>query len=288
MKCRHNELFKLPNNIFHTGLNATELTVLAAIYSLKSHCICNGKKFIKVNQKSIASICGFKTAVTVSRAVDKLCRMGFIERIDRYYVDVHKLGAYVYTLPIVKCNFFFVSRRVFKFKLTTAQIRLYLFCCKCAASHSKQFWNSYNDISQQLHIKRSAAIKTMSELIEKGLIKRYKVRKKDRSYSDNHYRIIELKPSKIKIRRKKRRCRFAPSIFLRKKIKLFYENIINLKVINVNTYFEFSRIYFFDLRGSPKIFRSLYSTHFYSIRGKNKIKLYLKYRCNLTIYELGH
>lgn len=286
MTSRHKDLFKLPNNIFSSDLNSSEMMVLAAIYSLKSRSVFRGKKYIKVNQKTIAAICGFKAAVTVSKAVDRLCKRGYIERIDRYYADAHRLGAYVYTIPVVRSGYFFVNRRVFSYKLTPAQMRMYLFCCKCAASRSKRFWNSYNDISRQLKIKRSAVIKTMSELIEKGLIKRYRLRKKDGSYSDNHYRIIELKPPKHKIRRKKRRCRFAPEHLLHTRI--FFTPIINCRNVNVNTYNNISHIYFFNLRGSPKIFSSLYSTHFHSIRRKNKIKLYLKYRCSLKLCNITH
>jgi DNA-binding MarR family transcriptional regulator len=282
MTRRHNDLFKLPNDIFQSNLTATELTVLAAVYSLRSRSIHKGKKYIKINQKSLATICGFKATATISKAMDKLCCLGYIERIDRYYDDYKKLGAYVYTIPVVKGRkFFFVNRRIFKYKLSTAQMRMYLYCCKCAASHSQRFWNSYNDICRELNLKRSAVIKTISELISVGLIKRYRIRKKDGSFSDNHYRIVTLKPPKRKFRHKKRRCRFAPCIFLKKspKIRLTNKLIINQNLKKVNTF----SIYFFDLRGSPKIFSTLYSTHSYTNRDKKNIKLYLKYRCNLRL-----
>ena len=212
---------------------------------------------------------------------DKLCRLGYIERINRYYDDIKRLGSYVYTIPVVRgCKFFFVNRRVFNYRLTASQMRMYLYCCKCAESHSQRFWNSYNDISQELNLKRSAVIKTISELISLGLIKRYKVKKSDGSYSDNHYRVITLGAGGRKNRHKKRRSRFAPSFSLtRNCVKIFYSYILNHKSKNVNTV----RINFFDLRGSPKIFSSLYSTHFYSNRVKKKIRLYLKYRCNLRL-----
>lgn len=281
MMRRHNDLFKMPNDIFDAPLNATELTVLAAIYSLRSRTVSRGKKYIKVNQKTIAALCGLKSAKTVSNAVNKLVRLGYIERIDRYYDDYKKLGSFVYTVPVIRGRaYFFVNRRFFKYHLSAAQTRMYLYCCKCADSHSMRFWNSYNDICRELNLKRSAVIQTVSELLSFGLIKRYKVRKKDGSYSDNHYKVITLKPPKRKIKRKKRRSRFALG-FSHKNIcvKLFYRYIINQKREKVNTPCR----YFFS-RGSPKIFPSLYSTHFYTIRRKNKIKLYLKYRCNLGLY----
>ena len=283
MKRRHNDLFKMPNDIFQAPLNATELTVLAAVYSLRSRTVSRGKKYIKVNQKSIAALCGFKSTKTVSNAVNKLVRLGYIERIDRYYDDYKKLGSFVYTVPVIRGRaFFFVNRRFFKYHLSAAQTRMYLYCCKCAESRSMRFWNSYNDICSALHLKRSAVVQTIKELVIFGLLKKYKVRKKDGSYSDNHYKVVALKPPKRKIMRKKRRSRLALGFFRCCLCAAYttsnkkHKYIINQISEKVNT----SPIIFFS-RGSPKICRSLYSTHFYTNRKKNKIKLYLKYRCNL-------
>lgn len=283
MKRRHNDLFKMPNDIFQAPLNATELTVLAAVYSLRSRTVSRGKKYIKVNQKTIAALCGFKSTKTVSSAVNKLVRLGYIERIDRYYDDYKKLGSFVYTVPIIRGRaYFFVNRRFFKYHLSAAQTRMYLYCCKCAESRSMRFWNSYNDICSALHLKRSAVVQTIKELVIFGLLKKYKVRKKDGSYSDNHYKVVALKPPKRKIMRKKRRSRLALGFFRCCLCAAYttsnkkHKYIINQISEKVNT----SPIIFFS-RGSPKICRSLYSTHFYTNRKKNKIKLYLKYRCNL-------
>ena len=145
-----------------------------------------------------------------------------------------------------------------------------------------RFWNSYNDICSALHLKRSAVVQTIKELVIFGLLKKYKVRKKDGSYSDNHYKVVALKPPKRKIMRKKRRSRLALGFFRCCLCAAYttsnkkHKYIINQISEKVNT----SPIIFFS-RGSPKICRSLYSTHFYTNRKKNKIKLYLKYRCNL-------
>lgn len=283
MKRRRNDLFKMPNDIFQAPLNATELTVLAAVYSLRSRTVSRGKKYIKVNQKTIAALCGFKSTKTVSNAMNKLVRLGYIERIDRYYNDYKKLGSFVYTVPIIRGRaYFFVNRRFFKYHLSAAQTRMYLYCCKCADSRSMRFWNSYNDICSALHLKRSAVVQTIKELVFFGLLKKYKVRKKDGSYSDNHYKVVALKPPKRKIMRKKRRSRLALGFFRCCLCAAYttsnkkHKYIINQISEKVNT----PRIIFFS-RGSPKICRSLYSTHFYTNRKKNKIKLYLKYRCNL-------
>ena len=164
MKRRQKNLFKLPNSIFTAPLNATQLKVLAAFYSLRSRTIRNGKKYVKISQKSLKKMCGIKSTQTISDAANALCRLGYIERIDRYYDDYKKLGTFVYTIPVVSGrDFFFVSRRFFKYMLTSAQTRMYLFFCKCADSSSKWFWNSYNDICAALRLKRSAVIQTVKE-----------------------------------------------------------------------------------------------------------------------------
>lgn len=283
MTRRHNELFKMPNDVFNGQLTATELMVLAAVYSLRSRSVYKGRKYVKVNQQTIASICGIKTTKTVSKAIGKLCRLGYIMRIDRYHDGINRLGSYVYTIPEIKGRaFFFVSRRIFKFQLSAAQTRMFLFFCKCADSRSKRFWNSYNDICRSLGLKRSAVIKTVSELIKIGLIKRYKVTKRNGSYSDNHYKVMIWKMPKRKIKRKKRRSRFALGFsHLDICVKLFYSYIIKHKSKNVNTL----RIYFFDLRGSPKIYCSLLVPTFDTNRKKKRNRLYLKYRCNLRLCD---
>lgn len=278
MTSRHKDLFKLPNSIFTVSLSATELRVMAVIYSLRSKSVYRGRKFIKINQKAIATICGFKSTVTVSKAVDTLCRYGYL-RIERFYSDYKKLGTYVYTIPVLTRDYFFVQRSFLNYKLTAAQTRMYLFFCKCSESRSKRFWNSYNDICCLLNLKRSAVIKTISELIEIGLIKRYRVKKRDGSYSDNHYRINNL--SKRIIKRKKRRCPIQPNIFsAHRNVKLFYISIVHRNCKSVNREFAI----FFG-RGSPKICRSLIVPTFDTNRRRNNTRLYLKYRCNLRLCE---
>ncbi len=280
MTRRHNDLFKMPNDIFDAPLNATELMVLAAVYSLRSRSIHKGVKYVRVNQQTIATLCGLKSTKTVSKAIDKLRRLEYNKRIDRYYDDYKKLGSYVYAIPVIRGRaFFFVNRRFLRFGLTAAQTRMYLYCCKCADSHSMRFWNSYNDICSALHLKRSAVVQTLKELVSLGLIRKYRVRKKDGSYSDNHYRIIALKPPRIRRRKGKRRSRFALGFSQSRNCKkiLTIKYILNHKSENVNTL----RIYFFDLRGSPKIYRSLLVPTFITNRERKRLVLYLEYRCNL-------
>ena len=281
IEMRSNELFKMPNTIFDMNLSATELTVLTAMYSLRGVCYKN-KKYVRISQKAIATMTGL-TSRTISRIIDKLNRLNLILEVRRYFVDEHKLGTYHYTLPmVVKYNYFFVSRRIFKLsnKLTASEFRMYLYCCKCADSRTMQFWNSFNDICNQLNLHRSSVIATLKSLIKKGLISRYRVKKKDGSYSDNYYQINTILIRKPKIQRKKRR-RYSSrlSIFpFRFVLGLFksYKSIVHNLHKTVKC-FSLSR-------GSPKIYTSVRSTHLHTNRKKNNIKLYLKYRCNLEYY----
>lgn len=278
-----NDLFRMPNKIFDMNmrLSATELTVLAALYSLRGVCYKN-KKYIRISQKAIATMTGL-TPKTISRIIDKLNRLNLIFEVRRYFVDEHKLGTYHYTLPVVKYNYFFVSRRIFKLsnKLTASEFRMYLFCCKCADSRTMQFWNSFNDICNQLNLHRSSVIATLKSLIKKGLINRYRVKKKDGSYADNYYQINTILINKPKIQRKKRRYfSWLTSIFPFRFV--FDLDIFKSKSIVHNLH---KTVKCFSLsRGSPKIYTSVRSTHLYTNRKKNNIKLYLKYRCNLEYY----
>ena len=172
-----NDLFRMPNKIFDMNmrLSATELTVLAALYSLRGVCYKN-KKYVRISQKAIATMTGL-TPKTISRIIDKLNRLNLILEVRRYFVDEHKLGTYHYTLPIVDFKYFLVSSKIFKIKLTASEFRMYLYCCKCADSRTMQFWNSFNDICNQLNLHRSSVIATLKSLIKKGLISRYRVKK---------------------------------------------------------------------------------------------------------------
>lgn len=283
MKIRSKDFFKLPNDIFEKNLSATEIRVLAAVYSCKSHSICFGVKHIKIKQSVIAKICGLSSSRTVSQAINKLCLYGYIKEIRRYYSDTKKLGTFVYTIPVIKANYFFVSRRIFNYNLTSAQLRMYLFFCKAAVSSSRQSWNSYNDIANALNLRRSSVIQTVQELVQMKLIKKYRIRKKDGSFSDNHYEVVALK-FEYKFRQKKKRHRFRPSVFPFKILCIIgfpipYTCSLRHKLYFVKCFRKRYKNIYLRLRGSPKRCSSVYSTHFKPYRRKNRIKLYSKYRC---------
>lgn len=256
---RNRNYFKLPNDIFDKHLSAGELKVLAALYSLKSHVIYNGMKYVKIKQSNIARICGFSSTRTISSAVNKLCLHGYIQRIDRYFVDLHKLGTNVYTIPTVKTKYFFVSKYIFRYSLSVSQFRMYLYLCKCAVSRTRHCWNSYNDICQALGLKRSAVIKTIRELNAAGIIKKYTVKKRSGSFSDNHYKIVTLKFN-YKFRQKKKRHRilcFARKADVFSYSDCFYRDKLpfSFNIGHKKRFVKRKRLkhhIFFALRGSPK------------------------------------
>lgn len=278
-------LFKMPNDIFGGKLSAGEIKVLAALYSLRSRSIYKGKKYIKVKLAVIARICGFSSERTVASAIAKLSMYGYIEEVRRYYSDYHKLGAYVYTLPVLSKNYFFVDRQVFKHKLSSAQFRMYLFFCKAANSADRRSWNSFNDIADALKIKRTAVIQTIGELVTMKLIRKYRVKKKDGSFSDNHYKVVSLKFSHKFSRKRKRPCRslLRQGLYICNKLA-YASSFTSVKHSSAFVKRKKGNSLFFTARGSPFFCRSYDSTHFITNRKKNRIKLYLKYRCNLTIY----
>ena len=280
-------LFKMPNDIFGGKLSAGEIKVLAALYSLRSKSIYRGQKYIKVNQATIARICGFSSARTVSSAIAKLSLYGYIRAIRRYYADYHKLDAYVYTLPVMRKNYFFVDRKIFKHKLTSAQFRMYLFFCKAANPYNKRCWNSFNHIANALGIKRTVVVKTVKELISMKLIRKYRIKKSDGSFSDNHYKVIPLQYTYKFRRKRKRPCRSL----LRQGLNICYKLAYASSLTSVKQTVAFvkrksRKNLFFVTRGSPFFCSTYDSTHFYTNRKKNRIRLYLKYRCNLTLYHL--
>lgn len=273
--------FKMPNKAIGE-LSCSEIKVLAALHSIRCKSIYRGKKYIQITQAVIARVCGISSTTTVSSAIDSLRRKGYITDIKRYYTEYKMLGAYVYVLPVLKQNYFFVDRKIFKFKLSGSQFRMYMFFCKAAVSSNRSSWNSFKDISEKLGVSRSSVIKAINELVALKLIKKQRVIKKDGSYSDNHYEVVSVRLNK-KYRIKKRghmMRTYAHKENYKNLKKIFTSHIVNEYYVFVN-----GMKLFFIIRGSPKNCGTYSSTHFITNRRKNKIKLYLKYRCNLTIYD---
>ena len=244
-------VFKMSNHIFDYGLSANELhiyTVLCSVYSSTYQ-----HDIVTIKQSLIAEKCGFKTAETVSRGIATLCGKGLIKRAVRFIKRNGDLGTYHYTitLPQEQGNYFYVSRKIIG-KLNSIQMRMYLFICKCLDSRTGECWNSYNDIANALRIKRTRVIETIKQLISLNVIERIRKRKADGSYSDNHYRLLNIVASVRK--------------FFKKKESRFSQNLLSLStILNVqkyrsvakplyfhNTHYtQVCQVLFFATRGSP-------------------------------------
>ncbi|MGN0551633.1 MAG: helix-turn-helix domain-containing protein [Acutalibacteraceae bacterium] len=206
-----NNTFKLSNNIFNYDLSATEITVLAALYSVYTH--SHTAVAVKIKQSTLAKKCGFKKSDTVSNAIGKLLRKGLILGAQRQLTQKGYPSTYIYILPRIDKNtgYFYISRKVFERRLTPVQMRMYLFIAKCIQAKTKTCWQSYNDISVKLGISRSSVIKTIKELVQFHLIAKIKIKKQDNSYSDNHYVLLDLHlPVKFT---KRKRLKLSPTVF---------------------------------------------------------------------------
>ncbi|MGN1457687.1 MAG: helix-turn-helix domain-containing protein [Acutalibacteraceae bacterium] len=177
---------KLNNSILDCGLTVNELKVAVFLYS----CAYNNSNTVCVKQSVIAGKCGFKQVRTVSDIICRLQRKGIIEIVRRPYKRNGHLGTYIYTLKKIVSKGYFKVKRYILTKLNAVQLRMYLFICR-AVTKKNDMWNSFNDISRALQIGRNKVIAVINELVKMGFIRKFKIIKKDGSYSDNHYSVTE-------------------------------------------------------------------------------------------------
>lgn len=175
---------KLNNSILDCGLTVNELKVAVCLYAAAFNGI------VQIKQATIAEKCSFKQEKTVANIICRLQRKGIIERIVRPYKRNGNLGTYIYKLKQIVSRGYFKVKRYILNKLSAVQLRMYLFICR-AVTKKNESWNSYNDIAQALGIGRSKVIATIKELINMGVVRRFKIKKKDGSYSDNHYSLSD-------------------------------------------------------------------------------------------------
>ena len=195
-------LFRLSNHIFELGLDAQELIVYAYLCSLPaSGFTLQGAAVISVKQRTIAANCGIKSPVTVAKAIDRLRGNGLVDYLERNKKANGHRGTYCYAVTRQQTDngFFAIDRRVFGM-LTPWQMLVYLFLCKSFSMVLHDCWNSYNDISVQIGMKRESVIQTIRELVKLGLIVRIQRRSKEnrRVYVDNHYSIVRFEVGHIR------------------------------------------------------------------------------------------
>ena len=202
-------LFRLSNKIFSLGLDAQELSVYAYLCSLPaSGFTLQGAAVISVKQRTIAANCGIKSPVTISKTIDRLREKGLVDYLERQYKANGHKSAYWYAVTKQKTDtgFFMIDRRVFGM-ITPRQMLVYLFLCKSFSTVLHDCWNSYNDIAEQIGMKRESVIQTIRELVELGLIVRIQRRSKEnrRVYVDNHYSIVRFEVGHIRAQMPKMR-----------------------------------------------------------------------------------
>ncbi len=202
-------LFKLSNHIFKLGLDAQELGVYAYLCSLPAAGFTlQGAAVISVKQRTIAANCGIKSPVTIAKTIDRLREKRLVDYLERNKKANGHHGTYCYavTKQQTDTSFFMVDRHVFGM-LVPRQMLVYLFLCKSFSTVLHDCWNSYNDIAEQIDMKREAVVKTIRELVGLGMIVRMQRRSKEnrRVYVDNHYSIVRFEVGHIRIKMPKMR-----------------------------------------------------------------------------------
>ena len=202
-------LFKLSNKLFSLGMDAQEISVYAYLCSLPETAkTSTGASVICVRQTIIGQNCGIKSPVTISKTIERLREKGLVDYLERQYKANGHRGTYWYavTKHLTDNGFFTVDRHVFGM-LVPRQMLVYLFLCKSFSTVLHDCWNSYNDISAQIGMKRESVIQTIRELVELGLIVRMQRRSKEkrRVYVDNHYSIVRFEVGHIRAKMPKMR-----------------------------------------------------------------------------------
>ena len=219
--------FYMPNRTFDFGLSANEISVLAVMYA------CARNNVVKISQKAIADKLGIKSEETISRCIRKLGECGFIYASKRSFSGINRLGVTVYyLLPVNGSQGYFKADRriVLKNYLKPSHLRVYLFICKAVKTATQSMWNSYNDIAKALKSTRSAVIKIIADLVNLKLIKKIHIKDKNGAYSDNHYKLCNLRENQKIAKRKDRRLFPIPH----SPVLLFHSNR-NYSSLNHNT-----------------------------------------------------
>ena len=263
-------LFRLPNFLFDYNLSSAETAVAAALYSIHSAATGVDSHIVKIKQQTICELTGIKCLKTVSKAINTLVGVGIIKWKKRSKkANTDKLGAYKYGLTAVKGTYTLVDRKIFRRGLKAAEIKMYLFICKCIDRHKQLCWNSYNDIARKLSMSRSRVIELIQMLTSKGIIIAKRVKNKAGGDVDNHYILADLN-KKIKIKRRKPTVFTASLTFKNtKNILVYYSKLANYICQEKNKKFFYVFLNF-STRGSPKKYISTDRNPLTSNKRKNK------------------
>lgn len=262
-------LFRLPNFLFDYNLSSAETAVAAALYSIHSAATGVDSHIVKIKQQTICELTGIKCLKTVAKALNVLAAIGIIKWKKRSKkANTDKLGAYKYGLIAAKGTYTLVDRKIFKRGLKAAEIKMYLFICKCIDRQKQLCWNSYNDIARKLSMSRSRVIELIRLLKNKGLIITKRVKNKAGGDIDNHYMLANLN-KKVKIKKRKPTVFTASLTFKNtKNILVYYSKLANYICQEKNKKFFYVFLNFFT-RGSPKKYISTDRNPLTSNKGKN-------------------
>lgn len=255
--------FAVPNIIATSDkLSCSERAVATYLFSLAHHSkvMMNMEFWVKVKQTTIAEHCGISTK-TVSRAIEKLLRLGIIVKKMRTVKPNRHLSTYIYVLRCPKAwgNYFYCDRKIIKL-LGRSTLRTYLLCCKCANSKAS-FFKSYSDLSKLIGIRRSEVMKAVKELVAMGVLCIKKRLTKVGDYTENLYRLCTFMKPVCKFGHKKSFFRTAQISKAMQKKQTNSEPIINRLSGFVKWFFrkkEKIRFYFFLRGGGVKNVWSIY------------------------------
>ena len=172
-------------------------TYLLSIYSnIRSRA---GHEYKRVRQQTIAAHCGIKSTQTVSRIMESLMRKGYITHILAAYRKDNRKGTYTYVLipekNKVKSDYTRIDRNVFNKKLSAPELRLYILIMKSIDSKLGYCFKSFNDLADELNIKRDTAMKIVSNLVNLHLVRKQRKMRYDnrKVYADNSYSLKVIK-----------------------------------------------------------------------------------------------
>mgnify|MGYP001754763081 FL=1 len=187
--------FLLSNSVITSNeLTHNEFAVYTYLLSVYSNIRSKaGHEYKRVRQQTIASHCGIKSTQTVSKITDSLMRKGYITHILAAYRKDNRKGTYTYVLNPeknkVSANYTRIERNVFGKNLTAIELRLYILIIKSLDSKLGYCFKSFNDLADELCIKRDTAMKIISNLVNLRLIRKQRKMRYDNSkvYADNSY-----------------------------------------------------------------------------------------------------
>lgn len=193
--------FLLSNSVITSNeLTHNEFAVYTYLLSVYSNIRSKaGHEYKRVRQQTIASHCGIKSTQTVSRIIESLMRKGYITHIIAAYCKDNRKGTYTYVLNPeknkVKSDYTRIDRNVFNKKLSTSELRLYILIIKSIDSKLGYCFKSFNDLADELNIKRDTAMKIVSNLVNLHLVRKQRKMRYDnrKVYADNSYSLKVIK-----------------------------------------------------------------------------------------------